>query len=263
MTSSKGEAKVESERGVIHVSAKFEHMAPPSSFGSEYLTYVLWAISPDGRPVNLGELTLSDYGKGSDSSIDATSDIQTFGLIVTAEPYYGVTQPSDVVVLENVVRPDTQGLQETINARYELLPRGMYTSQAKAGGFVPVRVGKKDPFELYEAENAVQLARIAGADKYASDSFQQALGALDQARKYQSQKPGQKPVITMAREAVVRAEDARVVAIRRERDEVEAKRLNAEKEKAEAARIQAREESRQRAQAEAERTGQRARKKKL
>lgn len=254
MSMSKGEAKVESERGVIHVSAKFERMAPPSSFGSEYLTYVLWAISPDGRPVNLGELTLSDYGKGSDSNIDATSDIQTFGLIVTAEPYYGVTQPSDLVVMENVVRPDTQGVQETINARYELLPRGMYTSQGKAAGFEPVLVGKKDPFELYEAENAVQLARVAGADRYAAESFQKALAALNEAHQYQSQKPGQKPVITMAREAVVRAEDARVVALRRERDEIEAKRLNTEKEKAEAARIQAQEESRQRAQAEAERT---------
>jgi len=254
MTSSKGEAKVESERGVIHVSAKFEHMAPPSSFGPEYLTYVLWAISPDGRPVNLGELTLGDYGNGSDSKIEATSDIQTFGLIVTAEPYYGVTQPSDLVVMENVVRPDTQGVKETINARYELLPRGTYTSQGKAAGFVPVRVGKTEPFELYEAENAVQLAHLAGADRYAADSFQKAMAALNQAHQYQSQKPGQKPVITMAREAVVRAEDARVVALRRERDEAEAGRLNAEKEKAEAARIRAQEESRQRAQAEADRT---------
>jgi outer membrane protein OmpA-like peptidoglycan-associated protein len=253
MAASKGEAKVESERGVIHVSAKFEHMAPPSSFGPEYLTYVLWAISPDGRPVNLGELTLSDYGKGSDSNIEATSDIQTFGLIVTAEPYYGVTQPSDVVVLENVVRPDTQGVIEAINAKYELLPRGMYTSLGKASGFVPVRVDKKDPFELYEAENAVQLARIAGADRYAADSFQQALSALDQAHQYQSQKPGQKPVITMAREAVVRAEDARVVALRREREESETARLNAEKDRTEAARIQAAEEQQRRAQAEADR----------
>jgi len=253
MAASKGEAKVESERGVIHVAAKFERMAPPSSFGPEYLTYVLWAISPDGRPVNLGELTLNDYGKGSDSSIETTSDIQTFGLIVTAEPYYGVTQPSDVVVMENVVRPDTQGVIETINAKYELLPRGMYTSQGQASGFVPIHVDKKDPFELYEAENAVQLARIAGADQYAAESFRQAQAALDQASQYQYQKPGQKPVITMAREAVVRAEDARVVALRREREELEAKRLSAEREKTEAASIRAEEASQQRAQAEADR----------
>ncbi len=253
MPAGKGEAKVESERGVIRVSADFKRLAPPSSFGPEYLTYVLWAISPDGRPVNMGELTLSDYGKGSDSRIDTTSDIQTFGMIVTAEPYYGVTQPSDVVVMENIVRPDTQGVKETINARYELFPRGMYTIEGKARGFTPVVVGKKEPFELYEAENAVQLARVAGADKYASDSFRQAMAALDQAHKYQAQRPGQKPVITMAREAVVRAEDSRVVSIRRQRDEAEAARLNAEKQKAETARLRAEDEARQRAQADAQR----------
>jgi len=264
MSSGKGSAKVESQRGVIHVSAEFKDMAAPSSFGPEYLTYVLWAISPDGRPVNLGELTLSDYGNGSSSKIEATSDIQTFGMIVTAEPYYGVTQPSDVVVMENIARPDTQGVVESISAKYELLPRGSYT---KRGGFVPLRVSKKDPFELYEAENAIQIARLAGAEKYSQDSFQKANDALTQARRYQSQKPGQKPVITMAREAVVRAEDARVIALRRQSEEAaEAERQasiareNAEKQNAEtarlnaeAARLRAEEQVRLRAQADSER----------
>src|SRR5215471_6074062 len=112
MPSGKGSAKVESERGVIKVSGEFKDLVQPSTFGPEYLTYVLWAISPDGRPVNLGELTLDSYGTGSSSKIEATSDIQTFGLIVTAEPYYAVTQPSDVVVLENLIRPDTRGVIE-------------------------------------------------------------------------------------------------------------------------------------------------------
>ena len=261
MAMSKGSAKVESERGVIHVSAEFKDLAQPSTFGVEYLTYVLWAISPDGRPVNLGELTLDSYGAGSSSKIDTTSDIQTFGMIVTAEPYYAVTQPSDVVVMENVVRPDTRGVIESINARYELLPRGMYTMQGRAKGFVPVRVGKKNPFELYEAENAVQLARVAGADRYASESFQQANAALQQAEQYQIQKPGQKPVMTMAREAAARAEDSRVVALRRELQEQQENerqasiaRENAEKARAEEARLRADEQTRQRAQAEADRT---------
>src|ERR1700680_5245794 len=182
------------------------------------LTYVLWAISPDGRPANLGELTLDHYGEGSKSAIKTTSEIQTFGMIVTAEPYYAVSQPSDVVVMENVVRKDTRGVIETIDAKYELLPRGMYTSEGKAKGFLPVRVDKKNPFELYEAENAVMLARIAGADKYAADSYQKALDALAWANRNQAQKPGQKPVITMAREAALRAEDSRVIAIRAQRD---------------------------------------------
>jgi outer membrane protein OmpA-like peptidoglycan-associated protein len=255
-----GTATVESQRGVIHVSAEFRDLPQPSSFGPEYLTYVLWAISPDGRPVNLGELTLDSYGAGSSSKIDATSDIQTFGMIVTAEPYYSVTQPSDVVAMENIVRPDTRGVIESVNARYELLPRGTYTLQGRAPGFVPVIVSKKNPFELYEAENAVRLAQIAGADKYAPESFQKANAALQQAERYQLQHPGQKPVITMARETAVRAEDARVVALRREQQEAldneraaAAAREKAEREAAEAAKVKADEANRQRAEAEADR----------
>jgi outer membrane protein OmpA-like peptidoglycan-associated protein len=260
MAMGKGSAKVESERGVIKIGAEFKNMAPPSSFGPEYLTYVLWAISPDGRPVNLGELTLNGYGMGSDSKIETTSDIQTFGMIVTAEPYYSVTQPSDVVVMENIVRATTQGVVENISAKFELLPRGIYTNHGRASGFTPIVVGKKDPFELYEAENAIQLARVAGAQKYASDSFQKAEEALQQSLKYQVQKPGQKPVITMAREACLRAEDARIIALRAERAEaLEAERQagaareNAEKMKAEEARMHAEDEARARRQAELDR----------
>jgi outer membrane protein OmpA-like peptidoglycan-associated protein len=254
MPDGKGSATVESQRGVIHVSAEFKDMAPPSSFGPEYLTYVLWAVSPDGRPVNMGELTLSDYGNGSHSELKSTSELQTFGMIVTAEPYYAVTQPSDAVVLENVIRNDTRGVVETINAKYELLPRGVYSRSGKAPGFTTIRVSKKRPFELYEAENAVQLARVAGADHYASDSFTKAAAALDQALRYQEQKPGQKPVITMAREAVERAEDSRVIALRAARAEAqENERLEALA-RENSAKAKADEEARQRALAEAERT---------
>jgi outer membrane protein OmpA-like peptidoglycan-associated protein len=253
MAAGKGDATVESERGVIRVSAGFKNFAPPSTFGPEYLTYVLWAISPDGRPVNLGELTLDHYGEGSSSAIKTTSEIQTFGMIVTAEPYYAVTQPSDVVVMENVVRKDTRGVIETIDAKYELLPRGLYTSEGKAKGFLPVRVDKKNPFELYEAENAVMLARVAGADKYAADSFQKALDALDWAHRNQMQKPGQKPVITMAREAALRAEDARVIAIRAQREEALAQERAASLARETASKAKADEEARERARADRER----------
>jgi outer membrane protein OmpA-like peptidoglycan-associated protein len=253
LSAAKGSATVESVRGDIHINAEIKNLTPPSSFGPEYLTYVLWAISPDGRPVNLGELTLGDYGNGSSSKISTSSDIQTFGMIVTAEPYYSVTQPSDVVVAENVIRTDTLGVVEQINARYELLPRGMYTSQGRAAGFAPIRVSKKDPFELYEAENAVQLARVAGADKYAAESYQKANDALQQSLRYQTQKPGQKPVITMAREACLRAEDARVIAIRAERDEADAAERAAALDRENAAKAKADLEARQRAQAEADR----------
>jgi outer membrane protein OmpA-like peptidoglycan-associated protein len=263
----RGSATVESQRGVIRVAADFKNFPQPSSFGPEYLTYVLWAISPDGRPVNLGELTLDHYGEGSSSKIETTSDIQTFGMIVTAEPYYAVTQPSDAVVMENVVRPDTRGVIESIDARYELLPRGMYTHEGRVSGFVPVTIGKKNPFELYEAENAVQLARVVGAENYAAESFIKAASALRQAEQYQLQHPGQKPVITMAREAVVRAEDARVVSLRRQqqeqldnerraaaaREEEQRQQALAANQQAQAANLKADQEARMRAQAEADR----------
>jgi outer membrane protein OmpA-like peptidoglycan-associated protein len=253
MAAASGMATVESQRGVIRVSAEFKNFAPPSSFGPEYLTYVLWAISPDGRPVNMGELTLDHYGEGSNSAIKTTSEIQTFGMIVTAEPYYAVTQPSDLVVLQNVIRPDTKGVVETVDAKYELLPRGLYTSEGKAGGFVPVHVDKKNPFELYEAENAVMLARVAGADKYAADSYQKALDSLAWAHRNQDQKPGQKPAITMAREAVLRAEDARVIAIRAEREEALAQERQASANREAASKAQADQEAQQRALADQQR----------
>jgi outer membrane protein OmpA-like peptidoglycan-associated protein len=253
MADGKGVATVESERGVIRVSAGLENFVQPSTFGPEYLTYVLWAISPDGRPVNLGELTLDRYGKGSSSAIKTTSEIQTFGMIVTAEPYYAVTQPSDVVVMENIVRKDTRGVIETIDAKYELLPRGLYTSEGKAKGFLPIRVDKKNPFELYEAENAVMLAKVAGADKYAADSYQKALDALDWAHRNQLQKPGQKPVITMAREAALRAEDARVIAIRAQREEALAQERAASLARETASNAKADDEARERARADRQR----------
>ena len=119
----KGEAKVTSERGGIHISAKFQGLTPANGFGPEYLTYVLWAITPDGRPNNLGEVLPSN----DKNNIDVTTALQSFGLIVTAEPYFSVTQPSDVVVLQNVIINDkTNGVLEKVNAHYLLLPRGTY-----------------------------------------------------------------------------------------------------------------------------------------
>ncbi|MGA3024986.1 MAG: OmpA family protein [Bryobacteraceae bacterium] len=252
MPAGKGDATVESEKGDIRVSATFHNLVAPQTFGPEYLTYVLWAISPDGRALPLGELTLSQWGMGSESSIKTTSDIQTFGMIVTAEPYYAVTQPSDVVVMENEVRPDTRGVIEAIEAKYELLPRGAYTMKGHAPGFVPVDVGKKLPRELLEAENALQIAKVAAADQYAPDSYQKADAALQQAERYQVQKPGQKPVITMAREAAVRAEDARVIAVRRQIAERQEQERQAAAAREKEARDKAEAEAQQRAKAEAE-----------
>jgi outer membrane protein OmpA-like peptidoglycan-associated protein len=238
----RGEAKVESKQGYIEVEVEFDNLQPASQFGHEYLTYVLWAITPEGRAKSLGEILLN----GTKSKLDVSTELQTFGLIVTAEPYFAVSQPSDVVVMENIVRPDTVGKIEEIDAKYELLQRGQYVLNVEPSRVRSVVFDSKTPLELYEARNAVQIAQWGGAERYATESFQKATQLLQQAEDYQSRKSAKKSVVMAAREAAQTAEDARLIAAKRQREEQEA---------AERAAAQARvdEEAQKKAQAEAER----------
>ena len=211
----KGKADVNSRKGYIQVKAEVKDLPPASQFGPEYLTYVLWAVTPDGRPKNLGEFLVNDDGN---AELDVTTDLQSFGLIVTAEPYFSVSQPSDVVVMENIIRDDTVGKYEEVDAKYELMPRGMYATKVAPSSMVPMQRDKNIPLELYEARNAVLLARAAGADQYGGDTFQNAVDLLNQAEGYQARKAGRKPVTMTARESVQKSEDSRLIAIRRQRD---------------------------------------------
>jgi outer membrane protein OmpA-like peptidoglycan-associated protein len=216
----KGEAKVQSERGRMSIEAKFEGLVPANSFGQEYLTYVLWAITPEGRPVNLGEV----LPEGTKTSISVTTDLQAYGLIVTAEPYFAVTTPSDLVVLQNFVLPDkTQGVIEQVNARASLLPRGAYVSTAGQHAVLdPITRNEKAPLELYEAINAVQIAQASGADKYATETYQHAQQDLTNAESMEK-KSARKEQITYAREAVQAAEDARIITVRKKVEEDKAR----------------------------------------
>jgi outer membrane protein OmpA-like peptidoglycan-associated protein len=208
----KGHAKVETKRGFSDIDAHFAALEPASKFGSEYLTYVMWAITPEGRATNLGEVLLN----GDDSKLHVTTEMQAFALIVTAEPYFAVTQPSDVVVLENEVRPETTGAVERVDAKYELLKRGSYVMNAGAVALDTHASDPAMPLELREAQNAVDLARLAGADRDAADTFEKASRSLRQAEEYQRRDAGKKPVIMMARAAAQTAEDARLIALQRQ-----------------------------------------------
>jgi outer membrane protein OmpA-like peptidoglycan-associated protein len=212
MPKARGEAKVESKQGYMEIEVEFDDLQPATKNGAEYLTYVLWAISPEGRTANLGEILLN----GTKSKLNVTTELQVFGLVVTAEPYFSVTRPSDLVVMENVVRADTQGKIEEIDAKYELLQRGQYEALANP---LELKLDRKTPLELYEARNAVQIARASGADRYASDTFQKAENSLKQAEAYQARKAGSKPVTMTARQAVQTAEDARAIAVQRQEEE--------------------------------------------
>ncbi|MGA2353880.1 MAG: OmpA family protein [Terriglobales bacterium] len=206
-----GEAKVNSKRGSIEIDAEFGDLRRPMTFGNEYLTYVLWAISPEGRAVNLGEVLVGDNHR---SKIRVTTDLQAFALIVTAEPYYAVRQPSNVVVLENVVRDTTKGTTEAVNAKYELMERGGYIPTGYK--FDPVVLNARLPLEFFEARNALRIAQSEGAEQYASDSYQHAVQLMNNADEYAVSKHiDTKPLIAVSREAVQTSEDAREIAVKK------------------------------------------------
>jgi len=213
----KGGAEINSKKGSIEINARLQNLAPATQFGSGYLTYVLWAITPEGRANNLGELLVSDDGK---SNLTTSTSFQSFGLIVTAEPFYSVSRPSDVVVAENQVRRDTIGTIEQIQAKYELLPRGQYVVATDSAMAIPVVLNPKVPLELYEARNAVRIARLQGADHYAPDSFQKARQALQQAEGSYAAKQNKKMVIQSARQAAEAAEDAILITEKKEQQEL-------------------------------------------
>ncbi len=167
MPDAKGEARVKSEAGRIRIETTIRDLGDPQQFGREYLTYVLFAITPEGRTQNLGEIIRNDKGKASTQTF--TTTLQTFGLIITAEPYFAVPQPSDLVVMENVIRKDTVGATVPINVHYELISRGGYIPPQST--FAPLIIDQKLPFDLYEARNAVHIALANGADKYAAPSL--------------------------------------------------------------------------------------------
>ncbi len=210
-----GEARVQSKQGNIAIEAEFRGLRPATTYGPEYLTYVMWAVTPEGRTTNLGEVLLN----GTNSKLNVTTELQAFGLIVTAEPYFAVTQPSDVVVIENVIRPDTRGTIEQVDAKFELMKKGQYTLNVNPAEIRPVRLDKKTPLELYEARNAVQIARWTGAKEYAGETFQKAVDNLKQAETDLTRNAGRKPIATAAREAVQMAEDARIITVKKIGDE--------------------------------------------
>jgi hypothetical protein len=219
MPNGKGSGKVESKQGRIQISADFQKLSPPQLFGPEYLTFVLWAITPEGKSNNLGEILLD----GDKSKISVTTSLQTFGLIVTAEPYFAVSAPSNAVVLENVVVPGTVGTIEQASAKYQSLDKGIYNYDFSAASSRYPKSKSKTPLELDEARNAVEIAKAAKAEQYAPEAFGRAQTSLNQAESLFAGKGDRKSVIQAARDAVQNAADARTKAIKRDYDEASAR----------------------------------------
>ena len=248
MPTANGEAEVNSKRGTIEIKAEFGNLDKPTTFGNEYLTYILWAISPEGRAVNLGEVLV---GGNSRSKLHVTTDLQAFALIVTAEPYYAVRQPSNVVVLENVIRKDTKGTIETVDAKYELMERGGYIPTGYK--FDPVVLNAKLPLEFFEARNAVRIAQSEGAEQYAPDSYQKAVQLMNNTDEYAIRKNvPNKQLIAVARETVQTAEDARAIAVKKMDDQRLANERQASSDAQNQSQAQADDATRQKEQAQSD-----------
>jgi outer membrane protein OmpA-like peptidoglycan-associated protein len=200
---------------------------------------VLWAITPEGKPNNLGELLLD----GNKSKLTATTNLQSFGMIVTAEPYFAVNMPSDVVVMENVVRADTAGTFEQVTANYELLQRGQYTYDMSKARESVTNLSPKIPLEVYEARNAVAIAQSGGADALAPDAYQKAVASLNQAEALLNRKANRKEVIAAARDSVQTAADARMIALKRAADQKAAAERAAQQAATDAANARQKEEA--------------------
>jgi outer membrane protein OmpA-like peptidoglycan-associated protein len=218
MPNAKGEAKVDSHRGALEIKVEFWNLQKPTAFGHEYLTYVMWAISPEGRPVNLGEVLV---GGNDRSKLDVTTDLQAFAMIVTAEPYYAVRRPSNVVVMENEIRPDTEGAREVVDAKYELIDRGGYIPTGYK--FDPVVLNAKLPLEFFEARNALRIAESAEAETYAKSSYDNAAGQMKQADDMAILKHVDEKRLTATSRLVVQtSEDAREISVKHLDEEREA-----------------------------------------
>src|SRR5262252_8652345 len=260
-----GRAKVDGKAGRLNIDVELNHMQRPNTkFGPQYLTYVLWAVTPEGRAVNLGEVLPSGDGK---DKLSVTTDLQAFGLFVTAEPYFAVIHPSEVVVAENQVLPGTKGFEEPIDAKFDVLQGKEYTIDVPVEQLPSTQAQPNVPLDLLEARNAVAIAKASGPQQYANDSLMKSEGMLQRAEDYYQRKQGRTPIGTAARGATQMAEDARVLTLRKKEQERQeaARRAAAEaqakaqadadaaKRDADQAQAQANEDARRRAEAEAAR----------
>jgi hypothetical protein len=211
----RGEARVRNRQGTTEIEVDVQQLLASSRFGSQYLTYVLWAITPDGRASNLGQILTDHKDRGT---LKASTGLQTFALIVTAEPYYSVTQPSNVVVLKNMLRPDTAGSVASVRIQPELMQRGDFTWEMPGpdppASWPQNKVSLEEYealVELYQARHAVNVARSAGAAQRSASTLDRAIRALNEAERHYQER-GFKRVVPIAREATQAAEDARIIA---------------------------------------------------
>jgi outer membrane protein OmpA-like peptidoglycan-associated protein len=240
MAQASGEAKVEAKTSVTYIKISLKNMTNPSKLGAEFLTYVLWVVTPDGRTGNTGELLINKTGE---AKLNATTPAQTFAMIITAEPYFAVRAPSEMVVMENETRKNTKGQIFPVND-FKLMKRGQYEKLGNPLAMTPDV--ERVPLQVYQARNAVDIAKSRGAEKDAPEIFTKAAASLQMTENALTAKADKKEIMSKARQAIQFAEDARALAAQRQ----EEARIAAERA---AAAAKAKEEAEAKAAAEAAR----------
>ena len=212
MPQAHGEAKVEAKTGASNIEVSLKNMTDPSKLGAEFLTYVVWIVTPDGRTGNTGELVIN---KNAEAKLNVTTPAQTFAMIITAEPYFAVRAPSEMVIMENETRKNTKGQIFPVND-FKLMKRGQYEKLGNPLAMTPDV--ERVPLQVYEARNAVDIAKSRGAEKDAPEIFTKAAASLQMTENALAGKADKKEIISKARQAIQFAEDARALAAQRQEE---------------------------------------------
>jgi len=212
MPAASGEAKVEARPGATTIEVSVIGMTQPSTLGAEFLTYVLWVVTPDGRSGNIGEIIMNKNGEGK---LKATTPAQTFSLLVTAEPYFAIRYPSEMVTLENDTRKNTKGQIFPVND-FKLMRRAQYEKLGNPLALTPDL--ERVPLQMYEARNAVDIAKSRGADKDAPEIFSKATSSLQMAENALASKADKKDIVSKSGQVIQFAEDARALAAQRQNE---------------------------------------------
>jgi outer membrane protein OmpA-like peptidoglycan-associated protein len=232
----KGEARIKrTSRNGSEIELSVSKMPRPFELGAGYATYVLWAISPDGQVDNLGEIKRRGFFE-FDSKISVTTPLQTFALIITAEPHFLVRRPSQEIMLENLSPYTATGRRIATTPAVQYFGNSSdYFRDARTPEIAEVDYSKL-PSTILQAKQAVALAKYAGAERDAPEEYREAMSLLQNAESSWTAQRDEETVDIAARKAIsasVKAEDTAQVrkAAREKRNEqtrVDAEIRNAE-----------------------------------
>lgn len=167
-------AQVKIERGQARIELKYSKMRPAVLFGGEVCSYVLWAVSPNGEPLNLGEIPIVKDDAGGKQQV--STSWTSFALIVTLEAYSGVERPSSLMVFWN------DGVTSPPAAAEELIFGGFDTTPAvEREDLQGVISDRSKSIELLQAERLFRFAEAQKANQYAPGLFDQARARLREA----------------------------------------------------------------------------------